>query len=31
MSMNTKNHAVAEDFPNYCQRVSKDSLSLRIE
>ena len=29
MSMNTKNHAVAEDFPNYCQRVSKDSLSLR--
>lgn len=31
MSMNTKNHAAAEDFPNYCQRVSKDPLSLRIE
>ena len=26
-----KNHAAAEDFPNYCQRVSKDSLSLPME
>jgi hypothetical protein len=27
----TENHAVAKDFPIYCQPVSKDSLSLQIE